>query len=77
MDLLQVMERFPDQEACITHLEKICQDDTPTCRLEENRQAIERNRLAIEENRQAIHRNREEIKNVCKVVEGILSDKAA
>ena len=23
MDLIKVMERFPDQEACIAHLEKI------------------------------------------------------
>ena len=31
MDLLQVMERFPDQEACIEHLEKIRWDNKPKC----------------------------------------------
>ena len=31
MDLLEVMERFPDQEACIEHLEDIRWNDTPTC----------------------------------------------
>ena len=31
MDLLTVMERFPDQEACITHLEKIRWKDSPMC----------------------------------------------
>lgn len=31
MDLLKVMERFPDQEACIEHLEKIRWNGEPTC----------------------------------------------
>lgn len=31
MDLLQVMERFPTQEACVEHLEKIRWDDKPYC----------------------------------------------
>ena len=31
MDLLEVMERFPDQESCITHLEKIRWGDKSSC----------------------------------------------
>ena len=31
MNLLEVMKRFPDQEACITHLEKIRWGDDPKC----------------------------------------------
>ncbi len=31
MDLLTVMEQFPDQETCISHLEKIRWSDKPTC----------------------------------------------
>ena len=31
MDLLQVIERFPTQEACVAHLEKIRWGDTPYC----------------------------------------------
>ena len=31
MDLLKVMERFPDQESCITHLEKIRWKGKPHC----------------------------------------------
>ena len=31
MDLLKVMERFPDQEACITHLEKNRWRDKTEC----------------------------------------------
>ena len=31
MDLLQVMERFPTQEACVEHLEKIRWGNTPYC----------------------------------------------
>lgn len=31
MDLLSVMERFPDQEACIEHLEKIRWPNKPSC----------------------------------------------
>ena len=31
MDLLEVMERFPDQETCIEHLEKVKWGDKPTC----------------------------------------------
>ncbi len=31
MDLLQVMQRFPTQEACIEHLERIRWGDTPYC----------------------------------------------
>ncbi|MDE0686906.1 MAG: IS1595 family transposase [Candidatus Poribacteria bacterium] len=31
MDLLQVMQRFPTQESCIEHLEKIRWGDTPHC----------------------------------------------
>lgn len=31
MDLLQVMERYPDQEACITHLEKVRWGKKPCC----------------------------------------------
>ena len=31
MDLIKVMERFPDQEACIAHLEKIRWKGSPKC----------------------------------------------
>lgn len=31
MDLLQVIERFPTQEACVEHLERIRWGDTPYC----------------------------------------------
>ena len=31
MDLLKVMERFPDQESCIAHLEKVRWGDNPSC----------------------------------------------
>ena len=31
MDLLQVMERFPTQEACIEHLERIRWGGKPYC----------------------------------------------
>ncbi len=31
MDLLQVFNRFPNQEACITHLETIPWGDKPAC----------------------------------------------
>ena len=31
MDLIKVMERFPDQEACIEHLEKIRWNGEPKC----------------------------------------------
>lgn len=31
MDLLQVIERFPTQESCVEHLEKIRWGDTPCC----------------------------------------------
>ena len=31
MNLIEVMERFPDQEACIEHLERIRWGDTPVC----------------------------------------------
>lgn len=31
MDLLTVMQRFPDQEACIAHLEKVRWGDSPKC----------------------------------------------
>ena len=31
MDLLQVMERFPDQESCIEHLERLRWGNTPQC----------------------------------------------
>ena len=31
MTVLEVFERFPDQEACIKHLEKVCWGDTPCC----------------------------------------------
>lgn len=31
MNLIEVMERFPDQEACIEHLEKIRWKDEPRC----------------------------------------------
>lgn len=31
MDLITVMKQFPDQEACITHLEKVRWGDTPNC----------------------------------------------
>ncbi len=31
MDLLEVMARFPDQESCIAHLERIRWGDTPYC----------------------------------------------
>lgn len=31
MDLIEVMERFPDQESCIAHIEKVRWGDTPRC----------------------------------------------
>ena len=31
MDLIKVMERFPDQESCITHLEKMRWKGKPKC----------------------------------------------
>ena len=31
MDLIKVMERFPDQESCIAHLEKMCWKGKPKC----------------------------------------------
>ena len=31
MNLIEVMERFPDQEACIEHLERIRWQGTPIC----------------------------------------------
>ena len=31
MNLLEVMKRFPDQETCIKHLEKIRWKDKPKC----------------------------------------------
>lgn len=31
MNLLEVMKRFPDQESCIEHLEKVRWGDTPQC----------------------------------------------
>lgn len=31
MDLIKVMERFPDQESCIAHLEKIRWKGKPEC----------------------------------------------
>ena len=31
MDLLKVMKRFPDQESCIEHLEKIRWKGKPAC----------------------------------------------
>ncbi len=31
MDLIEVMKRFPDQDSCITHLEKIRWNDSPQC----------------------------------------------
>ena len=31
MDFLTVMEKYPDQAACITHLEKIRWNDAPKC----------------------------------------------
>lgn len=31
MDLLTVMKQFPDQEACIAHLEKVRWGDNPNC----------------------------------------------
>ena len=31
MNLIEVMERFPDQESCIEHLERIRWGDKPVC----------------------------------------------
>ena len=31
MNLIEVMERFPDQESCIEHLERIRWRGTPVC----------------------------------------------
>ena len=31
MNLIKVMERFPDQKACIAHLEKIRWGNEPRC----------------------------------------------
>ncbi len=31
MNLIEVMERFPDQESCIDHLERIRWRETPVC----------------------------------------------
>ena len=31
MNLIEVMERFPDQESCIDHLERIRWRGTPIC----------------------------------------------
>lgn len=31
MNLIEVMERFPDQESCIEHLERIRWRGTPIC----------------------------------------------
>ena len=31
MNLIEVMERFPTQEICIEHLERICWGDQPYC----------------------------------------------
>ena len=31
MDLIRVFTRFPDDEACVEHLERVRWDDTPTC----------------------------------------------
>ena len=33
MDLLTVLRRFPDQEACIEYLEQVCWRDRPCCAL--------------------------------------------
>ena len=31
MNLIEVMERFPDQESCIEHLERVRWRGTPAC----------------------------------------------
>ena len=31
MDLLEVMDRFPNQQACISHIEKVRWGDAPEC----------------------------------------------
>ena len=44
MNIIEVMERFPDQESCIEHLERVRWAETPICPLCSEYQTQERER---------------------------------